>query len=67
MNKECNFCSNEIGPLKCSGLTVKNYTIKQLEQVFGNSFKLITAFNEDHTTPFNTLQNFTFASFKKKI
>ena len=58
---------SEIGPSKCSGLTVKNYTIKQLEQVFGNSFKLITAFNEDHTTPFNTLQNFTFASFKKKI
>ena len=56
---------SENGPLKCSGIAIKQYTINQLELLFGHSFKLITSFQEDHTTPFNTAQNFTFASFKR--
>ncbi|NDF60969.1 MAG: SAM-dependent methyltransferase, partial [Crocinitomicaceae bacterium] len=56
---------SENGPLKCSGLEIKQYTVEQLNQLFGHSFKLISSFKEDHTTPFNTIQNFTFASFKR--
>lgn len=55
------------GPLKCSGLAIKQYNEKELSQKFGGSFQLISSLNEDHKTPFNTLQNFTFASFKKII
>ena len=53
------------GPLKCSGLDIKQYTSKELEELFNHSFELVTSFNEDHKTPFNTIQNFTFASFKR--
>ena len=55
------------GPLKCSGLAIKQYNEKELSQKFRGSFQLISSLNEDHKTPFNTLQNFTFASFKKII
>jgi hypothetical protein len=53
------------GPIKCSGLDIKQYTAKELKTLFGHSFELVTSFNEDHTTPFNTIQNFTFASFER--
>ena len=53
------------GPIKCSGLDIKQYTAKELKTLFGHSFELVTSFNEDHNTPFNTIQNFTFASFKR--
>lgn len=57
---------SENGPLKCSGIAIKQYAVNQLELLYGHSFKLITSFQEDHTTPFNTIQNFTFASFERK-
>ena len=53
------------GPIKCSGLDIKQYTSKELEELFNHSFELASSFNEDHKTPFNTIQNFTFASFKR--
>lgn len=54
------------GPDKCSGLTIKKYSPSALEQQFsGNGFELVQCFIEDHTTPFNTVQHFTFCSFKR--
>lgn len=58
---------SENGPLKCSGIAIKQYSGSQLELLFGHSFNLITSFQEDHTTPFNTIQNFTYASFERKF
>lgn len=55
------------GPLKCSGLAIKQYNQKEITKKFGGSFQLISSLYEDHITPFNTLQNFTFASLKKII
>lgn len=53
------------GPLKCSGLEIKQYTIEDLVDLFSNKFKIIDGLYQDHQTPFNTIQNFVFCSFKR--
>lgn len=53
------------GPKKCSMLNVHQYTEEQLLQQLQNGFEKIKCVTEDHTTPFNTTQNFLFCSFKK--
>lgn len=54
------------GPEKCSGLPIKQYSEKTLEHTFNNTFNKLRCTMEEHTTPFNTTQNFVFCSFKKK-
>lgn len=54
------------GPLKCSGLDITQYDIKKLESTFGQHFKILENFTEDHLTPFGTLQNFIFARMSRK-
>jgi hypothetical protein len=53
------------GPKKCSGLDVKQYSEKTLSAVLQNGFDKIRCITEDHITPFNTIQNFLFCSFKR--
>lgn len=53
------------GPLKCSGLEIKQYTIENLATVFSEDFDIIDGFYQDHQTPFGTVQNFVFCEFKK--
>jgi hypothetical protein len=54
------------GPLKCSGLTIQQYSESQMEQTFAaQGFEKTHCFTETHTTPFNTTQDFLFCSFKK--
>ncbi len=53
------------GPKKCSMLDVHQYTEEELQQLLQNGFKKIRCITEDHTTPFDTTQNFLFCSFKK--
>lgn len=55
---------SENGPQKCSGLEIKQYSEEQLQSVLSDGFEKIKCVNENHTTPFNTVQNFTFCSFK---
>lgn len=57
---------SEEGPLKCSGLPITQYTVEKMEAVFGDDFELENCFTEDHQTPFETVQNFIFCSFRKK-
>lgn len=57
---------SENGPKKCSGLDITQYTEQKLKAVFEAKFDLVECFTEDHKTPFDTLQNFLFCSFKKK-
>ena len=54
------------GPLKCSGLNISQYSEEELMLVFSSGFRLLNSIIEDHMTPFDTLQNFLFCSFKKK-
>jgi hypothetical protein len=53
------------GPAKCSGLNIKQYNEHQLTREFGYPFHKIRCLTEDHITPFNTLQNFLFCSFRR--
>lgn len=57
---------SETGPEKCSGLTVSRYSKTKFNQLFGQAFKLEECFEETHTTPFNTKQNFIWGVFRKK-
>lgn len=56
---------SEDGPLKCSGLEVQRYSVKDLRELLKPNFKFIDGFKEIHDTPFNTSQSFTFCTFKK--
>jgi len=53
------------GPKKCSGLDIRQYDEATLHEKFGSDFTKIKCFTQDHTTPFGTVQNFVFCSFKK--
>lgn len=57
---------SDSGPLKCSGLEITQYNMERLRMVFEKDFELTGCFTEDHQTPFDTIQNFLFCSFKKK-
>jgi ubiquinone/menaquinone biosynthesis C-methylase UbiE len=53
------------GPEKCSGLPIKQYSEQTLSEVLKKWFEKIKCMTTDHITPFNTIQNFLFCSFKK--
>ncbi|WP_311394780.1 class I SAM-dependent methyltransferase [Empedobacter stercoris] len=54
------------GPLKCSGLEIKQNDEISLTSTFAADFEKIEYFTIDHITPFDTIQNFIFCSFNKK-
>ena len=56
---------SEKGPKKCSGLEIKQYSDESMSEKFVNGFKRIKCIEEDHHTPFNTIQNFVFCSFQR--
>lgn len=53
------------GPKKCSGLDIKQYSEETLTEELQNGFHKLRCITEDHTTPFDTKQNFLFCSFKR--
>lgn len=57
---------SEEGPTKCSGLEIKQYSEESLSKELKKDFDKINCVTEDHTTPFNTKQNFLFCSFRRK-
>jgi ubiquinone/menaquinone biosynthesis C-methylase UbiE len=56
---------SETGPSTCSGLPVKQYSETTLTTLIKKWFQKIKCIHTDHVTPFNTIQNFLFCSFKK--
>ncbi len=54
------------GPLKCSGLEIKQQDEISLTSTFDAHFDKIECFTINHKTPFDTLQNFIFCSFKHR-
>jgi len=56
---------SENGPLKCSGLEIQQYSESSMVDQF-KGFQKITCENENHLTPFDTIQNFIFCSFKRQ-
>ena len=57
---------SEKGPEKCSGLKIKQYSEASMSSLFEKDFKKIKCIEENHSTPFNILQNFVFCSFQKQ-
>jgi cyclopropane fatty-acyl-phospholipid synthase-like methyltransferase len=57
---------SETGPDKCSRLDVKQYSETSMSARFEIAFDRIKCIHENHSTPFNTVQNFLFCSFKRK-
>lgn len=57
---------SDLGPKKCSGLEINQYTEEILTDVFSPEFLPIEFRREDHLTPFGTLQNFVFGRFQKR-
>ncbi|MGE5944408.1 MAG: class I SAM-dependent methyltransferase [Flavobacteriales bacterium] len=56
---------SEQGPTKCSGIEIKQYSENSMTERFKSVFEKIKCITLDHKTPFNTIQNFVFCSFKK--
>jgi len=54
------------GPLKCSGLPVKQYNCTTLTEKFQKHFECLLCKSNIHTTPFDTKQHFIFSSFIRK-
>ena len=57
---------SETGPLKCSGIPIKQYSENSLAECFAPVFDNITCVRVDHPTPFDTVQNFVFCSFRRR-
>lgn len=56
---------SENGPLKCSGIEIKQYSEQTMMQQFNDNFEKVKCFTIDHPTPFDTIQNFQFCTFRK--
>lgn len=57
---------SESGPKKCSGLEIAQYSEVSMSARFELAFERIRCKKVDHSTPFQTVQNFLFCSFRKK-
>ncbi|MFM9986051.1 MAG: class I SAM-dependent methyltransferase [Flavobacteriales bacterium] len=56
---------SEQGPKKCSGIDIKQYSEVSMSERLKKFFKKVKCITVDHVTPFNTIQNFIFCSFRK--
>lgn len=52
------------GPLKCSGIEIKQYSEKSMTDQFSEYFSKLNCVDINHKTPFDTIQNFVFCSFE---
>lgn len=58
---------SEQGPKKCSGIEIKQYSEVTMTERLQNFFEKVKCIVVDHRTPFGTIQNFIFCSFKKLV
>lgn len=56
---------SEQGPKKCSGIEIKQYSETSMTNRLKKFFEKIKCITVDHKTPFDTIQNFVFCSFRK--
>lgn len=53
------------GPDKCSGIVIRKYSTEELGSLLSNDFEKLKCMNLDHHTPWDSVQNFSFCSFRK--
>jgi cyclopropane fatty-acyl-phospholipid synthase-like methyltransferase len=56
---------SEEGPTKCSGIEIKQYSETSMTEKLNKFFQKVKCITVNHVTPFETIQNFVFCSFKK--
>jgi SAM-dependent methyltransferase len=56
---------SEQGPKKCSGIEIKQYSETTMTDRLKMYFEKVKCITVDHKTPFDTIQNFVFCSFRK--
>lgn len=56
---------SENGPKKCSGIEIKQYSEISMTDRLKRFFEKIRCITVDHKTPYDTIQNFIFCSFRK--
>ena len=56
---------SEQGPKKCSGIEIKQYSETSMTDRLQGSFEKIKCITVEHKTPFDTIQQFIFCSFRK--
>jgi 2-polyprenyl-3-methyl-5-hydroxy-6-metoxy-1,4-benzoquinol methylase len=56
----------EDGPMKCSGLAIRQYSEDSLTELFSENFELVNSMAVTHITPFETEQRFIFVVMQKK-
>lgn len=54
------------GPLKCSGIEIKQYSEESMVKQFQPNFEKTECLQTLHLTPSDTTQNFTFCIFKRR-
>ena len=54
------------GPATCSGLPVVRYDADQLASALGDAFRLLATRREEHRTPADSVQPFTWAALERK-
>lgn len=57
---------SEEGPIKCSGIEIKQYSQKSMTEKLSKWFHKIKCITTEHLTPFNTIQQFVFCRFSPK-
>jgi ubiquinone/menaquinone biosynthesis C-methylase UbiE len=57
---------SQSGPQKCSGLEIKQYSEQSLQDQLKSGFLKLKCVMIDHLTPFDTMQNFLFCSFRRQ-
>ena len=57
---------SDSGPLKCSGIEIKQYNKQDMIHSFGKQMQMISCFTTNHDTPFDSIQNFIFCHFQKR-
>ena len=56
---------SEQGPKKCSGIDIQQYSIHSMAERLNGFFEKMECVHVAHQTPFRTIQDFVFCSFKK--
>ncbi len=57
---------SKTGPDKCSGLDISRYSDVELKTLFEKCFTNIRCFEDNHKTPWHSIQSFVYCGFKKR-
>ena len=58
---------SETGALECAGLTLHRYSIKEMSDNLGSSFKIVSQFEFTYINPFGDPRPYIYALFKREM